>query len=134
MGNRLAIEILMDPTNANVLVAATDNGIYRTTNAGANWTLVKTGGYFKDMQLKFGTTNTLFAVTSSEFWKSNDFGLTWTQITAGVVIPGGGSGNGSRSSSSVDAARDQANAEMEECDSDDDQSDQEETFKSPKVY
>ena len=96
MGNRLAIEILMDPTNANVLVAATDNGIYRTTNAGANWTLVKTGGDFQDMQLKHGTTNTLFAVTSSQFWKSNDFGLTWTQITAGVVIPGGGSGNGMR--------------------------------------
>lgn len=96
MGNRLAIEILMDPTNNNVLVAATDLGIYRSINAGANWSLVKTGGDFKDMQLKYGTTNTLFAVTSSEFWRSTDFGITWNQITSGVVVPGGGSGNGMR--------------------------------------
>ena len=96
MGNRLAVEILMDPTNNNILVAATDNGIYRSTNAGANWSLVKTGGDFKDMQFMPGSTNTLYAVTSSEFWRSTDFGNTWTQITNGVVIPGGGSGNGMR--------------------------------------
>lgn len=96
MGNRLAVEILMDPTNNNILVAATDNGIYRSTNAGANWTLVKTGGDFKDMKFKPGSNTTLYAVTSSQFWRSLDFGATWTQITNGVVIPGGGSGNGMR--------------------------------------
>lgn len=96
MGNRLAVEILMDPTNNNILVAATDNGIYRSTNAGANWTLVKTGGDFKDMVFKPGTNNILYAVTSSQFWRSLDFGATWTQITNGVVIPGGGSGDGMR--------------------------------------
>ena len=96
MGNRLAVEILMDPTNNNILVAATDNGIYRSTNAGANWNQVKTGGDFKDMQFMPGSTNALYAVTSSEFWRSTDFGNTWTQITNGVVIPGGGSGNGMR--------------------------------------
>lgn len=96
MGNRLAVEILMDPTNNNILVAATDNGIYRSTNAGANWSLVKTGGDFKDMQFMPGSTNTLYAVTSSQFWRSTDFGNTWTQTTNGVVIPGGGSGNGMR--------------------------------------
>ena len=96
MGNRLPIEILMDPTNHDVLVAATDNGIYRSTNAGANWTLVKSSGDFKDMQFKPGSNTTLYAVTSSQFWRSTDFGATWTQITNGVVIPGGGSGLGMR--------------------------------------
>lgn len=96
MGNRLAVEILMDPTNNSILVAATDNGIYRSINAGASWSLVKTGGDFKDMQRKPGTTNTLYAVTSSQFWRSTDFGATWNQVTNGVVIPGGGSGNGMR--------------------------------------
>ncbi|MDF2452811.1 MAG: hypothetical protein K0S26_2315, partial [Bacteroidota bacterium] len=38
----------------------------------------------------------LYAVTSSEFWRSTDFGATWTQITNGVVVPGGGSGGGMR--------------------------------------
>jgi PKD repeat protein len=96
MGNRLPIEILMDPTNTNVLVTATDNGIYKSTNAGANWSLVKTGGDFTDMQFKPGSSSTLYACTFSEFWRSTDFGSTWTQITNGVVIPGGGSGNGMR--------------------------------------
>jgi PKD repeat protein len=96
MGNRLPVEILMDPTNTNVLVTATDNGIYKSTNAGANWSLVKTGGDFTDMQFKPGSSSTLYACTFSEFWRSTDFGSTWTQITNGVVIPGGGSGNGMR--------------------------------------
>ncbi len=96
MGNRLAVEILMDPTNNNVLVAATDNGIYKSTNAAASWSLVKTGGDFKDLQFKPGSNSTLYAVNSSEFWRSTDFGSTWTQITNGVVVPGGGSGNGMR--------------------------------------
>jgi PKD repeat protein len=101
MGNRLPVEILMDPTNNSVLVTATDNGIYRSVNAGANWTLVKTGGDFKDMQLKPGSSTVLYAVTSSQFWRSTDFGLTWSQITNGVVIPGGGSGNGMRMATSI---------------------------------
>ena len=96
MGNRLPVEILMDPTNTNVLVTATDNGIYKSTNAGANWSLVKTGGDFTDMQFKPGSSSTLYACTFSEFWRSTDFGSTWTQISNGVVIPGGGSGNGMR--------------------------------------
>ncbi|MES2762678.1 MAG: PKD domain-containing protein [Bacteroidota bacterium] len=96
MGNRLPIEILMDPTNTNVLVTATDNGIYKSTNAGASWGLVKTGGDFTDMQFKPGSSSILYACTYSEFWRSLDFGSTWTQITNGVVIPGGGSGNGMR--------------------------------------
>lgn len=96
MGNRLPVEILMDPNNTNILVTATDNGIYRSVNAGATWSVVKAGGDFKDMQFKPGSSTTLYAVTSSQFWRSTDFGATWLQITNGVVIPGGGSGQGMR--------------------------------------
>lgn len=96
MGNRLVVELLMDPSNNQVLVAATDNGIYKTSNGGSTWTVVKSGGDFRDMQRQAGSASTLFAVTASQFWRSTDFGSTWTQITNGVVIPGGGSGNGMR--------------------------------------
>ena len=95
-GNLLPIEILMSPSNNNVLVAATDNGIYKSINAGANWSVVKSGGDFKDMQFKPGNNSILYATNSSEFWRSADFGNTWTQVTNGIVIPGGGSGNGMR--------------------------------------
>ncbi|MBL0328787.1 MAG: PKD domain-containing protein [Bacteroidetes bacterium] len=96
LGNLLPIEILMSPTNNNILVTATNNGIYKSTNAGANWVLVKTGGDFTDMQFQPGSSTTLYAVTHSQFWKSTDFGTTWVQTTAGVTIPGGGSGEGMR--------------------------------------
>ncbi len=96
MGNALVIELLMDPTNSNNIVAATSVGIYKSTNAGANWSLVKSGGDFKNMVKQPGSNTILYAVTSSQFWRSIDFGSTWTQITNGVVIPGGGSGNGMR--------------------------------------
>ncbi|MCX6295981.1 MAG: PKD domain-containing protein [Bacteroidetes bacterium] len=96
LGTLLPVEILMSPTNNNILVVATDNGIYKSINAGANWSVVKAGGDFKDMQFKPGSGTMLYAVTSSEFWHSSDFGTTWTQTTTGVTIPGGGSGLGMR--------------------------------------
>ena len=96
LGNLLPVEILMSPTDNNILVTATENGIYKSINAGVNWSLVKTGGDFKDMQFQPGSNTILYAVTSSEFWRSVDFGSTWTQITSGIVVPGGGSGNGMR--------------------------------------
>ncbi|MDF2452197.1 MAG: hypothetical protein K0S26_1701, partial [Bacteroidota bacterium] len=65
MGNRLPVEILMDPNNTSILVTATDDGIYRTVNAGAGWSEVKAGGDFKDMQFMPGSSSVLYAVTSS---------------------------------------------------------------------
>ena len=96
LGNLLPIEILMSPTNNSILVTATQNGIYKSTTAGASWSVVKAGGDFTDMQFQPGSSTTLYAVTHSQFWKSTDFGSTWVQTTAGVTIPGGGSGNGMR--------------------------------------
>ena len=96
LGNLLPVEILMDPADHNTLVAATENGIFKTTNAGANWSNVKTGGDFEDMQFQPGSSTILYATNSSEFWRSTDFGNTWNQITSGVIVPGGGSGNGMR--------------------------------------
>ncbi len=87
MGNRLAVEIIMHPSNTQNLITATDNGIYRSTNAGASWSVVKTGGDFKAMLLKPNSVDTVYAVTSSEFWRSVDFGNSWQQITNGVTVP-----------------------------------------------
>ncbi len=87
MGNRLVVEILMDPSSTQNLIAATENGIYKSTTAGTSWTQVKTGGDFKAMVLKPNSLDTVYAVTSSEFWRSVDFGNTWQQITNGVTVP-----------------------------------------------
>ncbi len=91
-GNRMALEIIMDPTNNNNLIAATDDGIWRTTNAGASWTETFIGGDFRSMKLKPGSTTTLYAATSTDFYRSTDMGITWVHITSGVVVPSGNQG------------------------------------------
>ena len=91
IGNRMALEMLMDPTDHNIVVAVTNDGIWRTVNGGANWTNVKSGGNFLDLKRR-PNTNTLYAVTQSQFWVSNDYGITWNQISSGLVIPAGTNG------------------------------------------
>ncbi len=77
--------LIMNPTNHLVLLAATSNGIFRTTDGGANWIQVKTG-YFMDMEFKPGTPSTIYATTSASFYRSTDNGDNWTLITAGLPL------------------------------------------------
>lgn len=96
-GTAMAVEILMDPMDHLVLVAATNNGIFKSYNGGASWTSTLSSGQFTDMEMKPSVnTRTLYAVNFSNFYKSEDFGDTWTLISAGIAVPGGGSGQGMR--------------------------------------
>jgi len=92
IGNRLAVEIVMDPLNHNNLIAATDDGIWKTTNAGASWIETQVGGQFKSMKIKPGSTTTVYAATDTMFFLSNDMGNSWTNISAGLSIPVGNGG------------------------------------------
>ncbi|MCO4294059.1 gliding motility-associated C-terminal domain-containing protein [Solitalea sp. MAHUQ-68] len=80
-------EILMDPTDHNTLVAATMDGIFRTTDAGATWTKI-VNDKFVDMRFapEPGST-TLYAVTYNNgiFYKSTDMGLNWTSQTINTL-------------------------------------------------
>ena len=80
-------KLLMHPTNSSILIAATSNGIYRTTDAGANWTQVQNTASFKDMEFKPTDPNTMYA-SGSALYKSINNGVTWTQVTSGVPTSG----------------------------------------------
>ncbi|MCX6185648.1 MAG: hypothetical protein NTU43_01460 [Bacteroidetes bacterium] len=88
----------MDPTNNNSIVAITNVGIYKTNDAGSTWSLKTTSRAFDDIKQKTSTSKTLYAATrDSAFFRSLDFGDTWTQITSGIVLPFGiTNGNGCR--------------------------------------
>jgi PKD repeat protein len=86
MGNTTVGRLLQHPANAGIIYAASGSGIYKTTNSGANWTQIKTGG-FKDIVFKPGNTDVLYAGGNGNFFRSQDAGTTWQQITNG--IPGG---------------------------------------------
>jgi PKD repeat protein len=97
IGYRMALEILMDPADHLSLIAATNDGIWKTYDGGLNWSVKKSGGAFKDMKFKPAAgSRTVYAVTSSEFFRSDDAGETWIQVTNGTAVPGGGSGEGFR--------------------------------------
>ncbi|MGB0870550.1 MAG: VPS10 domain-containing protein [Flavobacteriales bacterium] len=77
-------KIEMDPDNSNRLLAATNNGLFRTENGGTTWTEV-TSGIVRDIQFALGTGNqNVFAVTESGFIKSSNNGATWTSVTNGI--------------------------------------------------
>jgi trimeric autotransporter adhesin len=90
IGNRMAIDILMDPSNNKTLIAATNDGIWKTTDAGATWTVKKSGGDFKNMKFNSGDPKTIYAVTSTDFFRSTDLGDTWSMITLPATNSGGG--------------------------------------------
>ena len=81
MGYKLVDEIVMSPTNSNVLLAATNSGIYKSINGGTSWTLKKQGGEFTDMILKPNArTRTVYAASKNGFFVSRDMGDTWTEV------------------------------------------------------
>ncbi len=76
---RLMSEILIDPTNSNVIWASTSFGLFKSLNGGDSWDL-KQDGNIKDFRLKPGDSNTVYAVTNSRYYKSTD-GNTFRRIT-----------------------------------------------------
>ena len=79
-------DIVTDPTNHNTIFVCSDEGLYRSTDAGANLTQLM-GGIFQE--LEFHPTNPLIVyaikqtANRTEFYKSMDGGLTWALKAGG---------------------------------------------------
>jgi len=84
--NFLIRRLIINPTNPQILLAATNAGIYRTTNGGTNWTVVNTANCY-DLEFKPGNPNTVYAAGAS-FRVSTDGGATWTQVSNGIPTTG----------------------------------------------
>ena len=101
--------IIVEPSNSNILYLVASNGLYRSTNAGQNWTQGTNGGggaaFIPANTLSLDTTSPtgsriLYAgINGSGIRQSTDGGQSWTQIlnTATPAIsaalpPGGGIG------------------------------------------
>jgi len=86
IGNRRAVDILMDPANNKTIIAATDDGIWKSLDAGVTWSAKKSGGVFNNMRFNPADPNIIYAVTSNEFYRSTDRGNSWTKTS----LPGAG--------------------------------------------
>lgn len=85
MGNRTVNEILMHPSNPDIMVAATTSSrIYRTIDGGTTWTSTTLGATARDIAFKPGDPNTVYAA-GTRFYKSTDGGQNFTQVTTGLA-------------------------------------------------
>ena len=84
MGNRTVYEVLMDPTNSNILIASTNGSrIYRSTDAGASWTYTSTASSCKDIAFHPTDSNIIYASGTSVNRSTNN-GVSFTQINSGT--------------------------------------------------
>ena len=59
--NTFAGDIVINPTNVNELLVATSDGIYKTSNAGATWSQVRTGSFSQGtIRIKPNNPNTVY--------------------------------------------------------------------------
>ncbi|MEP7197660.1 MAG: T9SS type A sorting domain-containing protein [Saprospiraceae bacterium] len=83
--NKVIFALAMSPTNSNILIAATNNGIHKTINGGQSWTKVRPEN-FSDVKFKIDNPNIVYAATndyygSCEVFQSSDEGDNWNQIS-----------------------------------------------------
>lgn len=84
MGNRTVYEVLMDPTDSNILIASTNGSrIYRSIDGGANWSFTSSVSSCKDIAFHPTNSNIIYA-SGTSLNRSTDNGATFTQITSGV--------------------------------------------------
>ncbi len=82
-------KIKYHPTINNTVFACATDGLYKSTDAGINWTKIWTGTYCSDILINPSNVNQIVIaagnVTNNPkgIWRSTDGGTTFTQITAG---------------------------------------------------
>jgi hypothetical protein len=87
-------KVIINPRNPNIIYAATSEGVYKSYDAGANWTQVL--NYLMAMDLLFNTTDTTTLYVSIGdlsnnvpnanvgIYKSTNSGLNWTKLAGGL--------------------------------------------------
>jgi PKD repeat protein len=77
-------KLLINPLNKNVLFVASTQGIYRSADAGASWTLVAANGnQVTDLQYRPGDTTVVYAA-GTDFYRSSDGGQTFSISSTGL--------------------------------------------------
>lgn len=77
-------DIVIHPTNNQILLCATNVGLYRSTNTGTSWTVVQTGSFSKgSIKFKPNDAATIYATTNNRFYRSTNDGANFTYIASG---------------------------------------------------
>jgi photosystem II stability/assembly factor-like uncharacterized protein len=80
-----------DPINPNIIYACTTDGLYRSTDAGVNWSRILTRIYVSDIAIHPTNTNLIVVGTGNltntgkGIYRTTDGGANWTKITSGLT-------------------------------------------------
>jgi photosystem II stability/assembly factor-like uncharacterized protein len=74
-------KLVINPTNPQIMWAATNQGIYRTLNAFQTAPTMVQAGNFYDLELKPGSPSVVY-ISGTKFMKSTNFGLNFSLITS----------------------------------------------------
>lgn len=70
---RMVNRLLQDPTNKDIIVAATSIGVFKTNDGGETWNTQMTGTEFIDMEFRPGNPGIIYASTKNgQIYISND--------------------------------------------------------------
>ncbi len=76
--NRFIHKLVLDPTNPQIIFAATSIGVQRSTNGGATWSSVQSGNIW---DLKFHPTNPSIVYASGNvFYRSTTSGTSFSLV------------------------------------------------------
>lgn len=85
-------DLVLHPTNPQILLLASDEGLYRSIDGGFNFDEIETG-IIQEIEWHPNNVNIVYAIRRSsnktQFLKSTDAGLTFTHYTAGWPNPSG---------------------------------------------
>lgn len=90
-------KLAMHPVNPDILLVSTNAGVYRTTDAGASWTLVSSVSNIRDIEFKPGDPNIIYAVNRNDnnlFYVSTNGGGSFTSSGYGAGLPTSANGRG----------------------------------------
>lgn len=92
-------EIMIHPSSNAILLMASSTGFYRSTDSGANWTLIQSGDYL-EIEYHPSNDNIVYTVARNgditEFYRSTNNGQSLTIQTTGWPAPDTGAGEDQR--------------------------------------
>jgi hypothetical protein len=71
------LDVSIDPVTAGIFVAATENGIFRTTNSAGSWTPSLPLVYVLSLTRSPAKSTTIYALSPNNVYLSSDNGVTW---------------------------------------------------------
>ncbi len=83
-------QMIIDPVTPAIMLLASNTGIWRTINHGANWTLVNNGGFFYSIEFNPFNHNVVYATNGIGLYRSNNNGVSWTYKGGGYPNTQGG--------------------------------------------